>query len=71
MNVMWSRWARQRRLTGLAFLTGAAVAIAVAALLFFLGAGYLSGAAGVTATALIVHAGYEFFEATKYWRLSR
>lgn len=71
MTGMWSRWAARRRLVGLAFLTGAAAAIAIAVLLFTLGHGYWSGALTVTATALLIHAGYEFWDAAKYSRLAR
>lgn len=71
MTGMWEAWARRRRILGLGFLTGAAVAIAVAVLLFLLGHGDWSGALVVTAAALIVHAGFEFFDAHKYTRVAR
>ncbi|MFJ6429680.1 hypothetical protein [Microbacterium maritypicum] len=71
MTGMWARWVARRRLVGLGFLTGAAVAIAVAVLLFTLGRGFWSGALVVTATACLVHAGFEFHDATKYARLAK
>lgn len=70
MSSMWSRWARRHRITGLGFLTGAAVAIAVAVLLFTLRHGYWSGALIVTAIACLIHAGFAFYDATKYARLA-
>lgn len=70
MTGMWDRWARRHRITGLVYLTGAAVAIAVAALLFFAGHGYWSGALIVTATACLIHAGFEFHDGAKYARLA-
>jgi len=68
---MWSRWARRSRLTGLAFLTGAAVAIAAAALLWVIGVGWLTGVLAAFSCALIVHAGFDFHTAHKYERLAR
>ena len=70
MTTMWKRWAARRRVLGVSFLGGAAVAIAIAFLLFMLGQGYWSGALLVTATALLIHAGFEFFDARKYARLA-
>jgi hypothetical protein len=68
---MWERWARHRRIVGLAYLTGAAVAIAIAVLLFITGHGFWSGALIVTATAAIIHAAFAFVDAHKYARLDR
>lgn len=70
MSDMRKRWAARRRLAGLVFLGGAAVAIAIAVLLFTLGHGYWAGALAVTAAAFLVHAGFEFFDAYKYARLA-
>lgn len=70
MMRMWDRWARRSRLTGLAFLTGAAVAFATAVLLFINGHGFWSGALIITGTAAIVHAGFEFWDGHKYARLA-
>lgn len=70
MTGMWSRWAARRRLAGLAFLTGAAVAIAVAVLVFTIELAPLVGGLVAFALVLIVHALFEFYEAHKYARLA-
>lgn len=69
MSGMWSGWARRRRLAGLTFLTGAAVATAAAVLLFTLGVWPFTILFGVLAVALIVLAGIEFAWARKYAQL--
>lgn len=74
MTGMWSRWARERRITGLVYLTGAAIALAVAALLFTLNAPIehaLSALMALGAIALIILAIIEFTWARKYARLAR
>ncbi|WP_136032525.1 hypothetical protein [Microbacterium sp. PF5] len=71
MNSMWSRWARRRRIAGLTFLAGAAIAIALAVLAFTIELAPVSGALAAFAAALIVHAGFEFIDAAKYERLAR
>lgn len=67
---MWSRWAARRRLVGLGFLTLAAVAIAIAVIAFTIDLAPLVGALVAFAMVLIVHAGFEFYEAHKYARLA-
>lgn len=74
MTGMWSRWARERRITGLIYLTGAAIAGAVAVLLFTLHAPIeltLSALMSLGAVALVILAVIEFAWARKYARLGR
>lgn len=71
MTGMWSRWAARRRLAGLGFLTGAAVAIAVAVIAFTIDLAPLVGALVAFALVLVVHAGFEFWDAVKYARLGK
>jgi uncharacterized membrane protein len=67
---MWSRWAARRRLVGLGFLTGAAVAIAAAFLVWVVGGGWLIIFPILVTAALLVLAGYAFVDAAKYARLA-
>lgn len=69
MSGMWRRWARTRRLIGLSFLGTAAVAFAVAVLLFSNGHGFFSGVLAGAALGLASYAGVEFAWAFKYSRL--
>lgn len=71
MTGMWSRWAARRRLAGLGFLTGAAVAIAIAVLAFTVELAPIVGALAAFALVLTVHAGFEFYDAAKYARLGK
>lgn len=70
MTGMWSRWAARRRLVGLGFLTGAAVAIAIAVLVWSAGGGWLTVFPIIATAALLVLAGYAFADAAKYARLA-
>ncbi len=73
MSGMWSRWARVRRIVGLSYMGGAAVAIAVAVLLFTLQEPltvFLGGALMGAALGLVILAGIEFWWGWKYARLS-
>lgn len=66
MSDMWSRWARRHRLIGLGFLTGTAVAIAIAVLAFTIELAPLVGALAAFALVMVIHAGFEFHTAHKY-----
>lgn len=70
MTGMWRRLARRRRVVGLTYLTLAAVAMAIAVLMFTIGAGLVSGFLGVITAALVVTAGVEFARAARYERLT-
>lgn len=61
MTGMWSRWARERRITGLIYLTGAAIALAVAVLLFTRGEEFWSGVFISLAGSFIAIAGVLFY----------
>lgn len=71
MSSMWEEWASRRRLVGVVFLGGAAVAIAVAVVLFLTSAWAFVTVPAVTALTLTIHAGFEFIDAHRYARLAR
>lgn len=70
VNRRLHRWARTSRLIGLACLTTAAIAIAVAVLLFTIGAVIPTAVASLTAVALTAAAILEFVQAAKDARLT-
>lgn len=71
MTGMWFRWAARRRLAGLAFLGGAAVALAAAVLLLTIGdsmpASFLLG----FGASLVIGGVYQFATAAYVARLGR
>lgn len=74
MTQMWSRRARERRITGLTYLTHAAIALAVAVLLFTHGGVIettMAALMGLGAIALTILAIHEFTWAHKYANLAR
>lgn len=66
MNGMWRRWAQQKRLVGVIYLGGAALALAGAVLLWSIGGGWLVGFAVLAVALLIVLGGYAFIDAHRY-----
>lgn len=66
MNGMWRRWAQRKRLVGVAYLGGAAIALAVAFLVWAVGGGWLVGFPILAFALLIVLAGYAFIDAHRY-----
>ena len=71
MSGMWRRWARVRRLIGLTYLTIAAVALAIAVLVFTLGYGIVAGTLTGISIMFTAAAAIEFFMAAKYIRIER
>ena len=70
MSGMWRHWARRRRLVGLTYLTLAAIALAVAVLIWSVGASVMAGLLTLAVVALLVLAVIEFAYARKYSRLA-
>lgn len=71
MTAMWSRWARRKRLLGLAYLTTTALAIAGAVLLWAIGAGLLVLIPGAIGCVSLVLATDAFATANRYAREAR
>lgn len=71
MSGMWRRWARRKRLFGVIYLGGAAVALAGAVLLWSIGGGWLVGFAVLAVALLVVLAGYAFIDAHRFAKQAR
>lgn len=69
MNGMWRRWAQQRRLVGVISLGATAVAIAAAFLMWALGAAWSAALVAIVAVALLVLAGFAFYDAHRFAKL--
>lgn len=67
-EIEWSRWARERRIVGLTYLTLTAAALAVAVLILTIGLPVMAGLMGVGGVALLILAIHEFLWARKYAR---
>lgn len=71
MSGMWSRWAQRQRLIGIILLGAAAVAIAVAVLLWLIGAGWTVIFPAILALGFLIVAGEQLAVGHRYAKLAR